>query len=343
MLSAQIVVSGILPLFWTPLANRYGRRPILMLSAVGSCACNIGGGFCMSFGSQMVTRILTAAMICPPLAIGSGAVAEMFFSHQRAAKMGWWTLLLTVGLPGGSFIMGFVVEHAGPDWPFYIFAIMNFLLFLGHFLLNAETLYRPSRDYSDTRVGIFEYKRIDKTPITVSDFLSPLACAKHLDIIIPTIAYSVVFNFAGAIIIEMPAVMNKLFAFDPQQIGLQFVPLIIGSLAGFLVGGTLSDMFMAAYSRREGHSDPFHRLWLSYPGFVTAMTGYLVWGIQLQNATPGAWNVTFDVGIGICGFGIQLITNTLITFAVDNHRHISTDIGLLVNLVRQTWTFVRYL
>jgi MFS family permease len=214
MLSAQIVVSGILPLFWTPLANRYGRRPILMLSAVGSCACNIGGGFCMSFGSQMGTRILTAAMICPPLAIGSGAVAEMFFSHQRAAKMGWWTLLLTVGLPGGSFIMGFVVEHAGPDWPFCIFAIMNFLLFLGHFFLNAETLYRPSRDYSDTRGSIFEYKRIDKTPITVSDFLSPLACAKHLDIIIPTIAYSVVFNFAGAIIIEMPAVMYKLFAFN---------------------------------------------------------------------------------------------------------------------------------
>jgi hypothetical protein len=50
--------------------------------------------------------------------------------------------------------------------------------------------------------------------------------------------------------------------------------------------------------------------------------------------------VTPLIGAAIASFGNQIITTTLITFAVDNYREKSSDIGILVNFIRQTWGFV---
>jgi hypothetical protein len=50
--------------------------------------------------------------------------------------------------------------------------------------------------------------------------------------------------------------------------------------------------------------------------------------------------VTPLIGAAIASFGNQIITTTLITFAVDNYREKSADIGILVNFIRQTWGFV---
>ena len=63
-----------------------------------------------------------------------------------------------------------------------------------------------------------------------------------------------------------------------------------------------------------GHKPaPEHRLWLSHLGFVTVIVGLIVFGVQLQNATPMQWNVTPIVGAGIAAFGNQIVTTVLVT------------------------------
>jgi MFS family permease len=122
------MVLGVSPLFWRPLSNRYGRRPIWLISTLGAGVCNIGCANTHSYGAQMVTRILTAFFISPAIALGSGTVVEMFFARERGAKMGLWTLALTLGPPGGPFIMGFVANHLGWRWIYWILAIVSFPL-----------------------------------------------------------------------------------------------------------------------------------------------------------------------------------------------------------------------
>lgn len=136
----QILVLGVWPLFWNPISKHFGRRPVFLISTIGSCICNIGGAFCTSYGAQMSTRILTAILICPPLGIGSGVVTELFFRREHAQKLGWWTLLLTIGIPLGPFIMGFVVQHLRVNWIFGILAIINFCQFLGYLWLQGEVI-----------------------------------------------------------------------------------------------------------------------------------------------------------------------------------------------------------
>ena len=59
--------------------------------------------------------------------------------------------------------------------------------------------------------------------------------------------------------------------------------------------------------------EPEYRLWLSYLGFLTTMVGLIVFGVQLQNATPMQWNVTPILGAGISAFGNQVVTTVLVT------------------------------
>jgi hypothetical protein len=82
----------------------------------------------------------------------------------------------------------------------------------------------------------------------------------------------------------MPIVFGEKSGLDAQEIGLQYIALIIGSALGEQLGGPVSDLFLNHYSIRTGQNHPVHRLWISYLGFVTVMAGILVWGIQLQNA-----------------------------------------------------------
>jgi hypothetical protein len=51
----------------------------------------------------------------------------------------------------------------------------------------------------------------------------------YASVFIPTLACSIVFNFASVLFtVEIPVIFGKRFHFNPQQIGLQFLGLIIG-------------------------------------------------------------------------------------------------------------------
>lgn len=75
------------PLFWIPLANRYGRLPIWLLSTLGGGLFNVGCALSRSYATLMVLRIFQAFFISPGIAMGQAVVAESFFAHQRAQKM----------------------------------------------------------------------------------------------------------------------------------------------------------------------------------------------------------------------------------------------------------------
>ena len=165
---SQILLLGIFPFFWRPLSSTYGRYHISLLSVFGSMVCNIGGVFCTSYGSQMATRVITAILISPPFGIGSGAVTELCEPEERAQKLGWWTLMTTIGTPAGPFIMGFVTQHLGMQWIFWIFTIINFVQLLAYLIVGDETIYIPQEERKATTTSTKDTRNIiikpDPTP-----------------------------------------------------------------------------------------------------------------------------------------------------------------------------------
>lgn len=280
--------------------------------------------------------------------------------------MGVWTLLVTISTAVGPFLLGFLFQRQSVSWVFWLYAIVNFCQFLGYFFLNAESLYYRPEDKTilpetyEKKQRLFSLNRINPTPLGIKDFFHPLIAGKYISIVIPAIAYALVFAYAGvAITVEMPQVMGEKFHLDPQQTGLQFIAIVIGSVIGEQLSGPASDWLVHYVHRRRlakeanggeiyrtqtiggtTNVDPIPRLYLAYVGFITAGVGLIVWGIESQVAKPGNWTVTPLVGTAIAAFGNQVVTTTLVTFAVDCHRTLAAEIGVFINFVRQVWGFI---
>jgi MFS family permease len=97
MTSLQIAVLGFSPLFWKPLSNRYGRRPIWLISTMGSLLFNVACALSHTYSTMAICRAFTSFFISPASAIGSGVVTETYPKQQRAQYVGIWTLLVTLG------------------------------------------------------------------------------------------------------------------------------------------------------------------------------------------------------------------------------------------------------
>jgi MFS family permease len=320
--------------------STYGRYNVCLISVLGSMACNIGGARCASYGAQMATRVLTAFLISPPSGIGSGVVIDLCEPDERGKKLGWWTLMITMGTPAGPFFMGFVVKHIGVQWIFWIFAIINFGQFVCYLALGDETVYNPESEPKATgRFGKFALRQISSQPLRLRDFSTPLAMTKHPRVLIAVCAHAIFFCYGNiALIVEMPIHFGEKFNFDAQQIGLQFIAIIIGCILGEQLSGPLSDWSLKRLRQSQGHACPADRLWLFYVAFATLTAGLLTWGFQLQKAVT--WNVTPCVGAAIASFGNQMQTTILTTFAVESQRERPTDVGVFISMVRQVYGFV---
>ncbi|KAI9757720.1 MAG: hypothetical protein M4579_003345 [Chaenotheca gracillima] len=342
--SIQILILGLSPLFWKPISNHYGRRPVWLISTAGAMICNIGCAETKSYGAMVVTRILVSFFISPAMALGSATVSETFFEHERGQKLGAWALTFTLGPPTGPFIMGFVAYHLGWEWIYWIFAIINGVQFVAYFFFGPETLWNRNVVHkgSTFKKEFMTFGRVEEAPLRLWSFIQPLHLITYLSIVIPTISYSIIFNFAGVLLtVEIPQLFGPKFAFNPQQIGLQFIGMIIGSVIGEQIGGPLGDVLMNRRAKKLGRRPaPEYRLWSSYLGFLTVIVGLLVCFIQLQRAPPLHWNVTPIVGIAISAFGNQIITTVCVTYAVDCHPEQAASIGVFVNVIRSTWAFI---
>lgn len=245
--------------------------------------------------------------------------------------------------------MGFVAYHTdGWQWIYWIFAIVNGVQFILYFFLSPETVYvrnspRPESTKSEFSRQYLNFGKLGPHPLTLRDFWAPFTLFAYPNILIPTIAYSIVFNFSSVLLtVEIPQLFGPKFEFNPQQIGLQFLGMIIGSVLGEQLGGLGSDLWMrrAPAPGPTRRPSPEYRIWMSYLGYITTIIGLVVFCIQTDNAPQGEWNVTPIVGIGIAAFGNQIITTVLVTYAVDCHHEHAASIGVFVNLVRSTWGFI---
>ena len=181
---------------------------------------------------------------------------------------------------------------------------------------------------------------IDPNPLNFQEFIHPLIFFGRLRVLIPSIAYAMVFLMGSVLVtVELPVLCIPKFGFRAQSIGLQFLALVIGTVIGEQMGGHLSDYWMSAAAKRRGHRPSNeYRLWLSYIGLgllVCGLVVFLVTTSQLQT-----YNVTPIIGGGIAAAGNQVVTTVVITYCVDNYPSQASSIGVFVSLVRQTWGFI---
>lgn len=77
-----IVAVGVAPLFYTPLANIYGRRPVYLISTAIGIAATIGSGVAKSWSTLLVARAFSGIGMGSAMSIGVATVNDIFFLHE---------------------------------------------------------------------------------------------------------------------------------------------------------------------------------------------------------------------------------------------------------------------
>lgn len=184
------------------------------------------------------------------------------------------------------------------------------------------------------------FRRIDHTSFRLWDFIEPLSFVVRPCVFIPAAAYAMIFLWGSIMVtIEIPQVFPEKFGFNTQQVGLQFLGVIIGSVIGEQIGGFMSDQWMWQRQKRTGVSPPPEfRLWLSYIGHGLTICGVVVFAVQIAHASS-SWNITPIIGAAIASAGNQIVTTVNITYAVDCYKTDAASIGVFITAVRQCWGF----
>ncbi|SPN99748.1 related to HOL1 protein [Cephalotrichum gorgonifer] len=109
---------------WSPTAILYGKRPVYLVSAVIWILTCVWCALSPSFPSLVVARIFQGIAVSPVECLPSATIAEIFFLHERAFRIGIYTLLLLGGKNLIPLISALIIQSLNWRWVFWIIAFI---------------------------------------------------------------------------------------------------------------------------------------------------------------------------------------------------------------------------
>lgn len=105
--------------FASPTAILFGKRPVYLASAFLFIATSLWAGWSPSFESLLAARVFQGFAISPIECLPSATIAEIFFLHERAYRIGIYTLLLLGGKNLVPLVSAAVIGSLGWRWTFW--------------------------------------------------------------------------------------------------------------------------------------------------------------------------------------------------------------------------------
>lgn len=143
---------GLGSVVFSPTAILYGKRPIYLLSAVFFIVSSVWCAAAPDYTNLAVARVFQGVAVSPVECLPSATIAEIFFLHERAFRVGVYTLLLLGGKNLVPLVSAAVIQGLGWRWVFWIVAIVVGFGGVMLFLFAPETFWdRTPRPKALTR------------------------------------------------------------------------------------------------------------------------------------------------------------------------------------------------
>ncbi|ORY66086.1 major facilitator superfamily domain-containing protein [Pseudomassariella vexata] len=137
-----ILVLGVFNFFWVPVANYCGKRPVFVFASLLLTVSYIWGGTAKSFNSLLWSNIIAAFAGSSTEALGASIVNDLFFLHERGAKMGIYMNAISGGNTIGPLFCGFTIQRLSWRWHKWIAVILTGINFLSVLFFVPETRYQ---------------------------------------------------------------------------------------------------------------------------------------------------------------------------------------------------------
>ncbi|KAK4466733.1 major facilitator superfamily domain-containing protein [Cladorrhinum samala] len=115
---------GLGSVIFSPTAILYGKRPVYLFGSVLLILSCVWCALSPNFASLIVARILQGVAVSPVECLPSATIAEIFFLHERAFRIGIYTLLLLGGKNLIPLISAAIMQRLGWRWVFWVVAMV---------------------------------------------------------------------------------------------------------------------------------------------------------------------------------------------------------------------------
>ena len=132
---------GLGSVFFSPTAILFGKRPVYLGSAVMFIATSIWCCQAPNYANLVAARVFQGFSVSPVECLPSASIAEIFFLHERAFRIGIYTLLLLGGKNLVPLVSAAIMQGAGWRWVFGVVAIIAGFGLLLLFLFVPETFW----------------------------------------------------------------------------------------------------------------------------------------------------------------------------------------------------------
>lgn len=366
-----IALNGVAPWLWIPSANKYGRRPVYIFTTLLGFVSALGCGFTKTYAQLIVARVFNG-FFPVAFALGASTVTDLFPNHQRGRATGFFTVVMTTGSHIAPIVGGLIGGFLGWRWIFWIVSIIDAVMLVITIFFLPETLHikaKPKVNNSDNKtsreIRAEEQYRAIPPPFTKQTYLSrlklvfpqhrqlpPLQPFRFLtntfsimwypSILFPALYYATNYGFASILpAVTVAAIFTETWHWPTLTIGLTYgSALTIGGILGELCAGWVVDALYIRAQRRHTHAGglgaapPEARLKCIWPGEILIPSALLIYGFTLHYHEHVNWFAPI-FAIGLACFGLQIITTTTYTYAIDCYRDKSGEVAQAFNFARQ--------
>ncbi|KAJ5372664.1 Major facilitator superfamily domain general substrate transporter [Penicillium concentricum] len=151
----------------SPTAILYGKRPVYLLGATLFVISAIWCAASPNYPSLVVARIFQGFAVSPVECLPSATIAEIYFLHERAYRVGIYTLLLLGGKNLIPLVSAAIIEGLSWRWVFWIVAMIVGMCLVLLFFFVPETFWDRT-----PRPRVHKNKSPRITGHSVSDLIS---------------------------------------------------------------------------------------------------------------------------------------------------------------------------
>ncbi|KAI9825981.1 MAG: hypothetical protein M1819_007482 [Sarea resinae] len=132
---------GVGSVFAAPTAILFGKRPVYLVGAIVFILTAVWCALSPNYASLVTARVFQGIAVSPVECLPSATIAEIFFLHERAYRIGIYTLLLLGGKNLVPLVSAAVIQSLGWRWVFWIVAMIVGFCFCLLFLFVPETFW----------------------------------------------------------------------------------------------------------------------------------------------------------------------------------------------------------
>jgi len=166
-LTAYTAGFAIAQLIHGPLADSYGRRPVLIIGTVLFAICAVIGALVGGIESLMYIRVLQGVAGAASAVVVQAIVRDMFNKEDFARMMAFITLVMTVAPLVAPMVGGHMAVWFGWRSIFWLLAGFAVLIILAILWRIPETLTEENRSPFRLMTSLRNYRSLFKNPVSL--------------------------------------------------------------------------------------------------------------------------------------------------------------------------------